>query len=141
MEWADSGVAVPKSIPVLQAEIKALEREIYVDEQGAPILEKRKAARSEHLGEDGGGDIEKLTAYRNFLKAEVSADKNTGEIAEDSPRVWSTDDLERLWKERSAGLSPERRTVIEGDMGQGGLTESYIAELCEELNKLDPEPA
>ena len=71
-EWANSGVAVPTSIPVLQAEIKALEREIYVDDQGRPINEDRIASREENLGEDGGQNIEKLTAYRNHLKAKVA---------------------------------------------------------------------
>ncbi len=147
MEWADSGVAVPRSVPVLQAEIKALEREIYVDEQGAPILDDRKAARAKHLGEDGGQDREKLTAYRNFLKAEVAVNKKTGEIPKDAtegdgPRVWSRDDLLALFEERGTGLSVDDKSSCAYDIDHPeDLTQIGLDKWCEQLNKLDPEPA
>ncbi len=146
MEWSNSGVAVPKSIPVLQAEIKALEREVYVDDRGAPILDDRKTAREKHLGADGGQDVEKLTAYRNFLKAEVTVDRQTGEIPKaeattgDSPRVWSRDDLLALYEERGAGLSTDDRSSCQYDMDHPEeLTATGIEEWCEKLNALEVE--
>jgi len=143
-EWANSGVAVPTSIPVLQAEIKALEREVYIDKQGAPVLDDRKAAREKHLGEDGGEDVEKLTAYRNFLKTEASADKETGEIKSSTPPAdgddprWSEDDLERLWNERGEGLSPEKRKACWAVVSAHKPSQTAIDEWCKELDALNP---
>lgn len=156
LEWADSGVSVPRSVPVLQAEIKALEREIYVDEQGAPILDDRKAARMEHLGEDGGQDREKLTAYRNFLKAEVAVDKKTGEIAppqaNDTPAAstsegggHSLEELQDLWNKVKDRLPSEVRTeyqhVIDTADFWASLTKDGIEEEWANMSKYDTEAA
>ena len=66
--------------------------------------------------------------------------KQKADATGEQPRAWSTDDLERLWKERGMGLSIERRSVVEGDMSSGDcLADDYIAELCEELSALEPQ--
>ncbi len=81
-------------------------------------------------------DAEKPTTAENLTEKMKAKAEATGE----QPRVWSTDDLERLWKERGMGLSIERRSVVEGDMSSGDcLPYDYIAELCEELSALEPQ--